>query len=738
MKMNRINSLTVIVALCLMVQFQVNAQYQITKSVFGNGGGKPANGNYQMNNTMGQPLIGVAGDAAYNSKSGFWYSSAVPAADTVTWKINLIVADVGNSSETLTLGQAATATDGLDTALGEADLPPTPPTGIFDARFELPVSDPTFSLKDYRNIDQENASWTFQFQPSTAGYPFKISWDRSELPPGNFVIKDKVTGDLVKADMRSVDSVVVTLSAINSLLIEMTKVTWKANLVVADAGNDNVTLTFGQAPEANDGQDLYLGETELPPPPPPGIFDARFELPGATIFSLKDFRSDADKELNWKCRFQPGSGGFPITLSWNPSDLPDKRFNLKDAITGTIINVDMKAQINCTVTNSAINSLIIESTETLVCTVAVATGWNIISVPLKAADMTVVTLFPGATSSAFQFNNGYIPVTTLSNGVGYWLKFNNAQDYPIQGMEVSPKQMPVNAGWNIIGPFESDVPTAQISSEPAGIIQSDFFKFDNGYKSVNILEVGRGYWAKVSQAGILQVQQISGLNKNVVAQNQTKRSQERISQLPSLLFEDSNGQTGVLYLAEQLDGDIGYELPPIPPSGIFDVRFSGDRLVERLNDNELEVLISSAQFPVTLRAKNLGEIGLNVKDALGGIVVNQSLSDEKETVMPRPINKIIIQSAAPAQLPTQYQLSQNYPNPFNPTSVISYALPEGGHVRISIYNILGKKVADLVDEIQPAGYHQVEIDARNYASGIYYYMMKAKGFSAIKKMAIVK
>jgi len=583
--------------LCLFFQIQVSAQYRISKNVFGNGGTKLTDNNYQLNSTLGQALIGETDSPNYVKKLGFWCRGGIPPADSITWQVNLIVADAGNISETLTFGQAPTATAGLDTSLDEADLPP---------------------------------------------------------------------------------------------------------------------------------------------PPPPGSFDARFELPGTTIGSLKDFRNDVDESIIWRFRFQPGAGGVPITLSWNRMELPDKSFFLKDEVTGDIVKINMKNQDSYTVDKTALTSLIIEMTSVLTCTVKVAAGWNIISAPLQATDMSVVALFPGAASNAFQFNNGYIPVTTLSNGVGYWLKFNYAGDYPIQGLEVSPKQMPVNAAWNIVGPFESDVPVAQISSEPAGIIQSDFFEFDNGYKNVATLRVGKGYWVKVSQAGTLLVQSGSGLNKNAATDIGNDFSTEKINTLPRLVIEDSNGQTRTLYLSLKDDQFDRSESPPVPPSGVFDVRFSSDRWVESLNGTDLEILISSAQFPAKLSAKNLGGVILNVKDEIGGLVLNQSLTEENELVIPRSMNKIFIKSAEPSVLPSQYHLSQNYPNPFNPTSVISYALPEANHVRISVYNILGKKVADLVDEPQPAGYHQVEIDALYYASGIYYYVMKAKGFSAIKKMAIVK
>lgn len=89
-------------------------------------------------------------------------------------------------------------------------------------------------------------------------------------------------------------------------------------------------------------------------------------------------------------------------------------------------------------------------------------------------------------------------------------------------------------------------------------------------------------------------------------------------------------------------------------------------------------------------------------------------------------------------LPTHYELSQNYPNPFNPTTVINYSLPKAGHVRIAIYDVLGKKITDLVDAEMSAGYHHIEFTNQNYASGIYFYTMECGSFKEVRKMNILK
>jgi hypothetical protein len=77
-------------------------------------------------------------------------------------------------------------------------------------------------------------------------------------------------------------------------------------------------------------------------------------------------------------------------------------------------------------------------------------------------------------------------------------------------------------------------------------------------------------------------------------------------------------------------------------------------------------------------------------------------------------------------LPSGYSLEQNYPNPFNPITKINYELPVTNYADLSIYNLLGQKVATLVDKKQAAGRYQVQWDASGFASGIYIYQLKAK------------
>lgn len=102
-----------------------------------------------------------------------------------------------------------------------------------------------------------------------------------------------------------------------------------------------------------------------------------------------------------------------------------------------------------------------------------------------------------------------------------------------------------------------------------------------------------------------------------------------------------------------------------------------------------------------------------------GIII---ITDVKET--PKTVNS--------------YELSQNYPNPFNPTTTIRFSLPVAGHVRLTVFNILGQEVQTLVNGYREAGKNTVIFDAKNLSSGIYIYKIESGSFTQTKKMTLLK
>ena len=90
------------------------------------------------------------------------------------------------------------------------------------------------------------------------------------------------------------------------------------------------------------------------------------------------------------------------------------------------------------------------------------------------------------------------------------------------------------------------------------------------------------------------------------------------------------------------------------------------------------------------------------------------------------------------KIPSNFELAQNYPNPFNPVTSIKYSLPNDGLVTITVYDITGKEIKKLVNEVKKAGYYSISFNASNLSSGIYFYKLNTSDFAQTKKMVLIK
>lgn len=91
-----------------------------------------------------------------------------------------------------------------------------------------------------------------------------------------------------------------------------------------------------------------------------------------------------------------------------------------------------------------------------------------------------------------------------------------------------------------------------------------------------------------------------------------------------------------------------------------------------------------------------------------------------------------------AAIPTEFALAQNYPNPFNPSTTIQFALPVRSEVSLKLFDLLGREVATLVNGELETGVHKVVFDAKDLASGVYFYRIEADGFVRAKKLMLFK
>ncbi len=91
-----------------------------------------------------------------------------------------------------------------------------------------------------------------------------------------------------------------------------------------------------------------------------------------------------------------------------------------------------------------------------------------------------------------------------------------------------------------------------------------------------------------------------------------------------------------------------------------------------------------------------------------------------------------------SEKPREFSLQQNYPNPFNPSTTIAFAIPQDAHVTLEVFNLLGERVAKLLDEQKPAGYYSTTFNAQGIASGLYIYRLVAGDFTQSRKLSLVR
>jgi len=114
----------------------------------------------------------------------------------------------------------------------------------------------------------------------------------------------------------------------------------------------------------------------------------------------------------------------------------------------------------------------------------------------------------------------------------------------------------------------------------------------------------------------------------------------------------------------------------------------------------------------------------------------------RDTIATRSIrwlmDGIVLNNPKEDMIATTFNLSQNYPNPFNPSTTITYSIPDESKVSLKIYDVMGREIAELVNERQSAGSHAVKFNASSIASGTYFYKLSTDGFVSVKKMTLLK
>ena len=203
---------------------------------------------------------------------------------------------------------------------------------------------------------------------------------------------------------------------------------------------------------------------------------------------------------------------------------------------------------------------------------------------------------------------------------------------------------------------------------------------------------------------------------------------------------------GYIYVADEYAGlqiiNVSNPLSPVlsgsydTPGYAYGVTVSGSYAYVADGNSGLQIINISNPAAPTLAG------GYDTPDWAEDVAVSSNYvyvaSSGSLMILQSTVTSVEGETPVKGKIPNQFNLLQNYPNPFNPVTKIEFALPKLSPVKLVIYDITGREVAVLVNCSLPAGFHSVQWDARNAASGIYIYRITAGSFTQARRMTVIK
>ena len=357
-------------------------------------------------------------------------------------------------------------------------------------------------------------------------------------------------------------------------------------------------------------------------------------------------------------------------------------------------------------------------------------NWNLVGLPLDVENASYTTLFPESIEGTlYSFGDGYILESTLVHGEGYWLRFENTGSTTIDGTPINELTISLNEDWNLVSGLSEDISIYSVSDPDSIIIPGTLYGFNEGYVETDILVPGDGYWLRAFEAG--EITLTSGALAKTAPRDFSLKGRAN-----SLTV---NGMDLYFGIEMSASDKLSYSLPPKPPLGAFDVRFSGDTKIA-MDKAEIEVMNPSQTLTISY------DIIIDAGDHMSWILISES---GKEYTLEGTTSEFTVPTEETftlerkAIIPIAYTLHQNYPNPFNPITSLRYDLPEQAQVTLTVYDLMGREVTKLVNTTQEAGYRSVQWDATDMhgkpvSAGVYLYQIQAGEFVQTRKMVLLK
>ncbi len=490
-------------------------------------------------------------------------------------------------------------------------------------------------------------------------------------------------------------------------------------------------------PKDKTGKDIYeygLGD----------LWAATPTRPKAASRDIRDIYSDTTL-LYW-VRFDAGSPlNYPVVVAWDTDDFTKgAELFIRDTLNGSRFNVNMRnatsiggSRYSFTIRDADINAFVIEYTLPKVAQFPVVNkGWNLLSLPVNPSSNYWKDVFKQGLNVPIRFSqNIYQPQADLSPGIGYFVKYSDGVDKSVAGSrltKINDQTFPTRLydGWNTIGSLSTLVSTEAVQLLPFGgagnfpTIEGDIYRYvtNRGYQAVSEIQPGLGYFIKIRGQAYLNVQ-AKGLPKAGVSFASVRDNMKNTS--TEVIVSDASNKYADLYIAEngEVEAANVFELPPVPPANLFDVRFSNESYVEGAANPMIK--LQGVEFPVRIKIANPTR-NYSVVNPVSGQVIGNIIAGRNSTVVITDSRIGSVKLLGEEVTLTSLNVTVA-PNPIATTGFATLSLPQSGMVTVELFDAVGGRVTTVLDEYRASGVYSLDLNTEVLANGRYTLRVSANG-----------